>query len=448
MIFCCRTGNATGVEAEVGRTFKAGGLEAAYAWIEHHLKPRMEERWHTLRRKPSGKRRRHARHRNTPPWDRGTALRDGPAPFEGLGGRGRRLSFPPGHGRNHSLRHLRLFRFSAQSHFVYPPRPGHMRAWGIGTFTCGKRGLVLPLPVWHVGGAMIYLRAALAGTAVHTLRGKWCPQAYADLMKSSGARWSSLVPTQVVDLVSLGLRAPSTAGCIIVGGGALDTETGRKARTLGWPVVQSYGMTEAGSQLATALPGDSFHTDRLSLLPHWEAQTDKGGLLRFQGKGKLFGRLLTQAHGGFLLERVAPQEWWSTRDLVRLEGRLLTFLRRADRLVKVLGELVDPGCRSGRFAPQRPGGCRGGSSTSARRNGTGRLRPFRRPPEAGLPRVECVGPRPPAHPRRHGNAHPPHGHGKAGQKPAALPVERSSGKVEGNLLKGNLPGIFIKRIRT
>ena len=147
-----------------------------------------------------------------------------------------------------------------------------------------------PLPLWHVGGAMIYLRAALAGTAVHTLRGKWCPQAYADLMRSSGARWSSLVPTQVVDLVRLGLRAPSTAGCIIVGGGALDAETGRKARTLGWPIVQSYGMTEAGSQLAT----------------------------------------------------VAPQEWWGTRDLVRLEGRLLTFLRRADRLVKVLGELVDP----------------------------------------------------------------------------------------------------------
>lgn len=39
---------------------------------------------------------------------------------------------------------------------------------------------------------------------------------------------------------------------------------------------------------------------------------------------------------------------WSRRSggapatLVRLEGRLLTFLRRADRLVKVLGELVDP----------------------------------------------------------------------------------------------------------
>lgn len=51
MIFCAAPGNATGVEAEIGRTFKAGGLEAAYAWIEHHLRPRMEERWHTLRRK-------------------------------------------------------------------------------------------------------------------------------------------------------------------------------------------------------------------------------------------------------------------------------------------------------------------------------------------------------------------------------------------------------------
>lgn len=199
-----------------------------------------------------------------------------------------------------------------------------------------------PLPVWHVGGAMIHLRAALASTAVHTLHGKWNPHAYADLMKDSGACWSSLVPTQVIDLVTHRLRAPATARCIIVGGGALDLETGRQARALGWPVVQSYGMTESGSQLATALPADPYHTDRLSLLPHWEAATDEEGLLRFQGEGKLCGRLLTQPGGEFLLERVDPQEWWQTRDLVRLEGRLLTFLRRADRLVKVLGELVDP----------------------------------------------------------------------------------------------------------
>lgn len=199
-----------------------------------------------------------------------------------------------------------------------------------------------PLPVWHVGGAMIHLRASLAGTAVHTLQGKWNPHAYADLMKASGSWWSSLVPAQVVDLVNLRLQAPSTARCIIVGGGSLDMETGRNARALGWPVVQSYGMTESGSQLATALPETPYHTDRLSLLPHWQAAADAGGLLRFQGEGKLCGRLLTGENGGFLLERVESRHWWTTRDLVRLEGRLLTFLRRADRLVKILGELVDP----------------------------------------------------------------------------------------------------------
>lgn len=199
-----------------------------------------------------------------------------------------------------------------------------------------------PLPVWHVGGAMIHLRAALAGTGVHTLEGKWNPHAYAELMKNSGACWSSLVPTQVIDLVNFRIPAPSTVKCIITGGGGLNTETGRKARSLGWPVVQSYGMTEAGSQLATALPGEPYHTDRLSLLPHWEAATDSAGLLSFQGEGKLCGRLLTGENGGFLLEHVEPRQWWATRDLVRLEGRQVTFLRRADRLMKILGELVDP----------------------------------------------------------------------------------------------------------
>lgn len=45
------TGNATGVEAQIGRIFKSDGLEGAYAWIEQNLHPRMEERLHIMRRK-------------------------------------------------------------------------------------------------------------------------------------------------------------------------------------------------------------------------------------------------------------------------------------------------------------------------------------------------------------------------------------------------------------
>ena len=43
------TGNATGVEAQIGRVYKAEGLAAANAWIDENLRPRMEQRLHKLR---------------------------------------------------------------------------------------------------------------------------------------------------------------------------------------------------------------------------------------------------------------------------------------------------------------------------------------------------------------------------------------------------------------
>ncbi len=45
------TGNATGVEAQIGRIYKSEGMEAAFAWIEHTLRPKMETRLHVMRRK-------------------------------------------------------------------------------------------------------------------------------------------------------------------------------------------------------------------------------------------------------------------------------------------------------------------------------------------------------------------------------------------------------------
>ena len=43
------TGNATAVEAQIGRVYKSEGLEAANAWIEENLSPKMEVRLHKLR---------------------------------------------------------------------------------------------------------------------------------------------------------------------------------------------------------------------------------------------------------------------------------------------------------------------------------------------------------------------------------------------------------------
>lgn len=197
-----------------------------------------------------------------------------------------------------------------------------------------------PLPLWHVGGAMTVIRSSLSGSSVHILEGKWNPARYATLMRETKSSWSSLVPAQVIDLIHQGIAAPEGIRCILVGGGQLDTTTGVKARELGWPVVQSYGMTESGSQMATASPSDPFHTDKLSILPHWEAQITENGRLSFRGEGRFYG--IISSHGaGFRLETIDQQEWWENSDLVQIENRKLTFLGRADRTVKILGELVD-----------------------------------------------------------------------------------------------------------
>lgn len=45
------TGNATGVEAIIGRIYKQDGLQAANNWIDEHLRPLMEQRLHILRKK-------------------------------------------------------------------------------------------------------------------------------------------------------------------------------------------------------------------------------------------------------------------------------------------------------------------------------------------------------------------------------------------------------------
>ncbi|MEG1071127.1 MAG: AMP-binding protein [Akkermansia sp.] len=205
---------------------------------------------------------------------------------------------------------------------------------------------VCPLPPWHVGGAMISIRAHLAGVKVHTLTGKWDPSRYADLMRSTKSRWSSLVPTQVIDLVTSHISAPTGIHCIIVGGGHLDTSIGQAARQLGWPVVQSYGMTEAGSQIATALPQDPFHTDKLNILPHWETRLAPNGRLSLHGKGLFYGQAemtpLDDKPRTLSFEQLTPNAWWTSKDLVQLNQNTISFIRRADRIIKILGELVDP----------------------------------------------------------------------------------------------------------
>jgi o-succinylbenzoate---CoA ligase len=200
----------------------------------------------------------------------------------------------------------------------------------------------LALPLHHVGGFGVAARAFAASSGLKVLTGRWDASAFAAWIGKHGVTHTSLVPTQVHDLVSAGLRAPETLRAIVVGGGRLDAETGRAARALGWPVLASYGMTEAASQIATQHPTalhSIYQPAPIPLLPLWQAETDDSTRLSITGPALFSGILLKEGETWVFKPREG--DCYRTQDRVELMDRQLTPLGRADTQVKVLGELVD-----------------------------------------------------------------------------------------------------------
>ncbi len=107
-----------------------------------------------------------------------------------------------------------------------------------------------PLPHYHVGGLGIYIRAQLSDSKVEKCDFKWDPEKYYQALE--GIQYSSLVPTQLYDLVSLNLKAPIGLKGIFIGGDFLSQALRDKALELGYPLIQTYGMTELCSQIASS----------------------------------------------------------------------------------------------------------------------------------------------------------------------------------------------------
>ncbi len=184
------------------------------------------------------------------------------------------------------------------------------------------------LPAFHVGGLGIWARASISGG--HVLELPWEPRAFAAACEK--AAFSSLVPAQVVDLIRMGLRAPSALRAIVVGGGALARATYDEGRGLGWPLMPSYGMTECCSQVATA----EHESPDLQLLDHLEARVEPDGRLAFSGSSLLTGYATPD---GFIDPKI--DGWFVSDDLGAVEGRTLRIEGRSGDVVKVGGELVN-----------------------------------------------------------------------------------------------------------
>lgn len=201
----------------------------------------------------------------------------------------------------------------------------------------------LCLPWWHVGGFGVIARAYQAGCGLAVADQRWHARESYQWLCDQEVTHLSLVPTQVHDLVSIGLRAPASLSAVVVGGGRLEQSLGQAARDLDWPVLASYGMTEAGSQIATqslSALAQSYASEPLPILPCWQVRQGEQGRLEIAGQALFQGEMILDQ--GVWKYQPRNGEWYATQDCGFVEQGQVRLTHRYDALVKVLGELVNP----------------------------------------------------------------------------------------------------------
>lgn len=188
-----------------------------------------------------------------------------------------------------------------------------------------------PLPIHHVGSLSIYARAYLSNAKVIPLKDKWNPIQFRDFVEQKEGTLVSLVPTQLFDLIQNNLSAPKLLRAAIIGGGALSAALNKKAISLGWPLVPSYGLTECASQVAS-MP---LNSSALNLLPHIEAKVNTEGLLMIKSDALLTGYIFPD-ESKFYDPKI--DGWFTTEDLVDISGNTIFIKGRKDDIFKIAGE--------------------------------------------------------------------------------------------------------------
>ena len=110
------------------------------------------------------------------------------------------------------------------------------------------------LPVVHIGGLMILLRCARAGATVE-LRQNFDPAAtWRDLQ--AGTTHTSLSPAMLHCILDAAGDPPAPASLrhVLMGGAPLPSALARRAADLGWPLTETFGMSETATHVAIVDP--------------------------------------------------------------------------------------------------------------------------------------------------------------------------------------------------
>ena len=203
------------------------------------------------------------------------------------------------------------------------------------------------LPLFHVGGLGMAVRCAHDGAAL-VLHPRFDAEATVRTVHDEAITHLSLVARTLEQCLDAGLDA-ARLRAVLVGGGPVPPALVDRARAAGVPVLLTYGLTEACSQVATERPGEADGRTAGPPLPGLEVRVldDAGRVLPRGEEGILAVRGPTLMSGylddpGATAEAL-PDGWLRTGDIGRLDdaGRLAVLARRTD-LILSGGENVYP----------------------------------------------------------------------------------------------------------
>src|SRR3954453_1267042 len=134
------------------------------------------------------------------------------------------------------------------------------------------------LPLFHVGGLSILTRTAFYGASA-IVHERFDAEAVRESLESCEATIVSLVATMLRRLRDAGLERAPALRAALVGGGPVPRDLLEWGREVGLPLLQTYGMTETCSQIATAAAG----SDAARPLPGVEVRIGDGSEILVRG---------------------------------------------------------------------------------------------------------------------------------------------------------------------
>jgi len=112
----------------------------------------------------------------------------------------------------------------------------------------------LTLPLFHVGGLSVVWRTFTAGGSIEA-HGLFDAEAAAGALRNRSVTMASLVPTMLQRILDVDPGPYEGLKAVLLGGAPAEESLIEPALAAGMPILQTYGMTESTSQIATVEPG-------------------------------------------------------------------------------------------------------------------------------------------------------------------------------------------------